>query len=72
MSVTQLQQRIIDKQTQLVELQSRLAALAGELEAQGGEWNPNTDEALLAYFDAGQKTIDAVETLLHKLEAKIG
>lgn len=72
MSVTQLQQQILDKQAELVEKQGRLAILIGEVQAVHPEWNPNADEAFILYNDLGQKTVDAVNQLLTDLAAKIG
>ena len=44
-----------------------LAADAGAIEA-----SPNADEAILAYKDAGKKTLEELKDLLQELKVKIG
>jgi hypothetical protein len=72
MPVTELQQQIIDRQIEFTAKLSQLAVVVGEAEAAGGEFTPNLDEAWAAYNDVGQKALDAVESLLNKLQMKLG
>lgn len=66
MTVTEIQQKIIELQDNLLELQKQLT---------NAELNPNADEAAAAYLDLGEKAIGFVQQFLNGFQTflkKIG
>ena len=64
MSVTEVQERVVQMQAQFAQRLDQLDTAITEV----NELTPNADEALIAYFDLGEKTIEALDNAINILD----